>query len=155
MFSSPVTGAANADYLTSPTYTLIAGSAPDVNVAARIVSVAGGTQTGVITHTVDTPFSIWFTWPKAIKSVTAAVLALTGRVANAPTNKWTLTTKKAASINSGGAFADILIRTEISVPVGCSYYSPAQLAAALSLHFGCGYVDADDFAKAIILGSNP
>jgi hypothetical protein len=55
--TSPVTGAAQSG-LTAPTYTLTADVAPAQNAKQYAVTALGGTQTGVISHSVAAPFTL-------------------------------------------------------------------------------------------------
>jgi len=67
-YTNPVTGAAQTG-LTSPTYTLVADIAPDVNGRQWAVSALGGTQTGVRTHSASDPFTITVMRPKVFQSL--------------------------------------------------------------------------------------
>jgi len=78
--ASPVTGAPITGF-TSPTYTLIADTAPDVNGKAYAVSALGGTQAGVVVSSSSYPFTLLFTRPKVIRQLPA--LGLNGRLPTA------------------------------------------------------------------------
>ena len=64
--TSPITGAAQTGF-TTPTYTHVADTAPDVNGRQVAITALGGTQAGVTVHSVASPFSITFFRPKAYK----------------------------------------------------------------------------------------
>ena len=82
--TSPVTGAAQAG-LTSPTYTHAADTPPDVNAKQYAVTSLGGTQTGVLAHSVAAPFTTAMFRPKSFKAL-APVNPVTGVLREVPSN---------------------------------------------------------------------
>lgn len=141
--SSPLTGAAQTG-LTAPTYTLTVDQAPSLYGKQWTVSAIGGTQTGVNTHSVSLPFTISFFRPAKLRSPGTANSQ--GVVNTFPVNTYKVITRKgaAASSNSVNPPQLVLVRTEISVAAGIDSVSPAELRAALSLHFGaCNQVSAE------------
>jgi hypothetical protein len=134
--SSPVTGAAQSG-LTSPTYTLTADVAPDANGKQWAVTALGGTQTGVVTHSVSSPFTITFWRPKILRLIgipnpTTGVLAAN----QVPNNVYRLLTRKGVIPLAGQAARVATVDTVISVPAGSDTVDPEDLRAALSAHIG-------------------
>jgi len=154
IMSSTVTGAASSD-LTSPTYTLVRTTAPDTNGVAVNITALGGTQTGVAVNTVDRPFSMLLTWPKAFKTALTSYLALAGLFTSLPTNKVTLTTRKAIGINASAGYGIAFVQTSISIPVGAAEMDPVGMAAALSCHIGELSANVDGITNILHYGTTP
>lgn len=134
--SSPVTGSAQTG-LTSPTYTLTADVAPDANGKQWAVTALGGTQTGVVTHSVSSPFTITFWRPKLLRLVglpnpTTGVLAAN----QVPSNTYRLMTRKGVIPLAGQAARVCTVDTVITVPAGSDTVDSEDIRAALSAHIG-------------------
>lgn len=132
--SSPITGAAQTG-LTTPTYTLTADSAPDVNGKQSAVTALGGTQTGVTTHSVASPFTITFVKPKVFRSL-GKPNPTTGLVKDVPRNVYKTITRKGVLPLSGQPYANLQITTIIEVPAGSDTVDAPNVRAALSAHIG-------------------
>lgn len=132
--TSPITGAAQTG-LTSPTYTLTADIAPDNNGKQNAVTAVGGTQTGVTTHSVASPFTITASRPRTFRSL-GKPNPTTGLVKDVPVNVYKVLTRKGVTPLAGQPYAVAIIRTEISVPAGADTYDAANIRAALSAHIG-------------------
>jgi len=132
-FSSPVTGAAQTG-LTSPTYTNVAMSAPDVNAKQIAVTALGGTQTGVDAHSVARPFTTAFWWPKILRVLPA--LNSSGQLPSVPMNVYKMITRKGVYPLAGQPSKTMLITTIIEVPAGADLADPTNVRAALSCHLG-------------------
>lgn len=132
--TSPITGAAQTG-LTSPTYTLTADIAPDNNGKQNAVTALGGTQTGVTTHSVASPFTITASRPRTFRSL-GKPNPTTGLVKDVPVNVYKVLTRKGVTPLAGQPYAVAIIRTEISVPAGSDTYDAANIRAALSAHIG-------------------
>lgn len=133
--TSPVTGTAITG-LTSPTYTVISdGSAPAPMTKSWYVSALGGTQTGVETHTIASPFTI--SWKNPAALLIPGTADVTG-VYRSPMrqNRYELLTRKGGRPLSGQAHRLNMVRTQISVEAGAETADPMQLAAMLSAHIG-------------------
>jgi hypothetical protein len=154
ILSTTVTGAPSSD-LTSPTYTLARTTAPDTNGVAANVTALGGTQTDVAANSVDRPFSMLLTWPKAFKSALTSMATVAGLYPSIPTNKVTLTTRKSIGINGGGGFGIMFIQTSISVPAGAAETDPVTMAAALSCHIGELSADVTGITNILHYGTTP
>lgn len=132
--SGTITGAAQTGF-TSPTYTVTADTAPDVNAKQAAVTSLGGTQTGVVAHSVSVPFLLAAWKPKS-----AAVLGkpnpTTGLINNVPMNVYKVITIKGVLPLAGQPYRNMIVRTEISVPAGSDSADAANVKAALSAHIG-------------------
>lgn len=132
--TSPITGAAQTGF-TSPTYTLTADSAPDVNGKQHAVTALGGTQSGVISNSISMPFTLTWWRPKVLKT-NGAMNPSTGLLlGSVPRNVFKLITRKGVSI-VGGQAQTLIITTTIEVPAGADTSDPANVRAALSAHIG-------------------
>lgn len=133
--SSPITGAAITG-LTSPTFTVVQDVAPPLGVSKSwYVSALGGTQTGVSTHTIASPFTI--SWKHPATLAAPGVVGTDGAY-RAPTrrNVYELITRKGAEPIVGQANRLNLIRTRFEIEAGVETADPEQLYAALSAHIG-------------------
>lgn len=148
--ASPVTGAAVSG-LTSPTYTLVADVAPNINGKQYAISAVGGTQTGVNVNTVSKPFSLSFFRPASLRVLPQAN-PVTGVIKNVPINTYKMITRKGASpaVNQNPMVARIT--TIIEVPAGTDTYEPEDLRAMISCHFGTGWEQASGIADTVISG---
>lgn len=131
---SNVTGSAQTG-LTSPTYTVVADQAPDVNAKQWFVSALGGTQTGVDIHSVAKPFTMTFFRPKN-PQVLGPVNPVTGALTKVPTNVYKVITRKGVLPLTNQPARALIIRTEIEVPAGSDTADAEDIRAALSMHIG-------------------
>lgn len=131
--TSPVTGSAQTG-LTSPTYTLAADVAPNTNGKQSVVTALGGTQTGVLVHTIQSPFSLNFVRPSVLR--TLGNPGNNGVIANVPRNVWRLITRKGVTPAANQPAQTMLVTTTIEVPAGADTYDGVNIRAALSAHIG-------------------
>lgn len=129
-----VTGAAQTG-LTSPTYTTTVDTAPDVNAKQVAVTALGGTQAGVTTHTVGSPFTISF-WKPKIAALLGRASPVTGLIDRVPNNTYKLVTRKGVVPAANQPAKTMVIRTEVDVPAGADTYDAANIRAAISAHLG-------------------
>lgn len=132
--TSPVTGAAQTGF-TSPTYTLTADTAPDVNGRQWAVTAVGGTQTGVTVHSVASPFTITVSRPKVFR-VLGKPNPITGLVKEVPMNTYTVLVRKGTTPLANQPFSTLMVRTTVQVPAGTDTNDAANVRAALSLAIG-------------------
>lgn len=149
--ASPITGATTYTGLTSPTYTIVADQAPDVNGKAYAVSALGGTQTGVEVSSSSNPFTLLFTRPKVLRTLPA--LQANGQLANVPKNVWVVSTRKGVDVLSGQPKQLMTARLEIGVPAGADVADPESVRAALCMVLGALHESGNDLADSIIQGS--
>lgn len=132
--SSPVTGAAQTGF-TSPTYTLTQDTPPDINAKQWVVTALGGTQTGVSTHSVSSPFTLAVFRPKVFRNI-GTPNPVTGVVANVPNNTYKVIVRKGMVPLAGQNPRTAVFTTTMDVPAGADTASPAEIRGALSLLFG-------------------
>ena len=148
--ASPITGAAVPGF-TSPTYTIVADTAPNINGKQYAVTAMGGTQVGVDANSVSKPFTLTFFRP-AVLRVLPAVNPVTGVVKNIPVNSYKLITRKGAVPAVNQSIQVARITTVIEVPTGTDTYEPEDIKAMISAHFGAGYANASGIADTVITG---
>lgn len=132
--TSPITGAAQTGF-TSPTYTLTADTAPDVNAKQWAITALGGTQAGASAHSVASPFTTTMFRPKVLKTL-GAPNPVTGVISNIPKNVYKVITRKGMVPLAGQSSVTMLVTTIMEVPGGADLASPSEIRAALSAHFG-------------------
>lgn len=128
--SSPVTGTAVTG-LTSPTYTLTAGTAMSNRAKQYTVSALGGTQTGVSTHSIAKPFTHTFTAPERVRSLPSPN-PITGVVRSIPNNTYRLVSRIGVVPYSGATPIPARFIQTLEVPAGSETNDVAQLKALLS-----------------------
>lgn len=129
-----ITGSAQTGF-TTPGYTAIADTPPDVNSKQAVVTALTGTQAGVTAHSVSSPFTFTATRPKQL-AVLGKPNPVTGLIANVPRNTYKFLTRKGVLPLAGQPQQVLLIRTEIQVPAGADSVDIANVRAALSMHIG-------------------
>lgn len=147
--TSPITGLAQTGF-TSPTYTLTAMAAPDVNVKQFAVTALGGTQAGVAVHSVQSPFTtaIWF--PKVLR-ILQFVLGSTVQP-SIPRNVYKYITRKGVTCHASLPAQVAIVTTSIEVPAGADTVDPANVRAMLSAHFGAISQQSAGFGDTAVSG---
>lgn len=143
------TGTAQA-LLTSPTYTLVADLAPDVNSRQWAITALGGTQTGVRTSTAGDPFTQ--TIRRGAYKALPPKNPVNGSYGNVPKNKTELLTRKGVKIDSAGTIAIADIRTTVNIPAGSELNDSVNIQAMISAHFGLEGEESSDFGQTVITG---
>lgn len=131
--SSPVTGSAQTG-LTTPTYTVSVDVAPDVNGKQWAVTALGGTQTGVTSHSISSPFTYTYSRPKTFKSLPP--IGTNQQYANVPNNLHTQLIRKGVSIAANQLPRIATCRIEVSIPAGADTYDAPNVRALLSMAIG-------------------
>jgi hypothetical protein len=132
--TSPITGQAQTG-LTSPTYTHVTDSAPDITGKQVAVTALGGTQTGVTTHSMSSPFTLTFFRPKVFRFL-GKPNPTTGLIKDVPRNSFKLITRKGVTPLAGQPFQNMQITTIVDLPAGADTADAVNVRAALSAHFG-------------------
>lgn len=132
--SSPVTGGAQTGF-TSPTYTVVDDMAPSPNGKQKYVSAAGGTQVGVVVHSVSNPFTATIFRPQTLRVLPSAN-PLTGVIKQIPNNTYKVITRKGLIPAAGQNPVVAPMVTTIPIPAGSDTYDPANIRAMISLHIG-------------------
>lgn len=148
--TSPITGAAQTGF-TAPTYTLTADVAPDANGKQVAVTAVGGTQVGVTSHSVASPFTVTFTRPKSFKAL-GQPNPVTGRLPSVPSNSYGVITRKGVVPLANQPAKALIIRTTIDVPAGADSYDAANIRAALSVHIGALYQQSAGMGDTSVSG---
>lgn len=148
--SSPITGA-TVTGLTTPTYTILADTPPNINGKQYAVSALGGTQTGVDVNSVSKPFTLTFFRPQVLKTL-PSINPLTGIVKNVPVNSYKLVTRKGAvpAVNQQSQVGRIT--TSFDIPAGTDTYEPEEIRAMISAHIGALWAQADGISSTVLTG---
>lgn len=147
--TSPVTGTAQTG-LTSPTYTHVADTAPDVNGKAIAVTALGGTQTGVEVSSTSNPFTLLMTKPKVVRTLPS--LLANGQLPSVPKNVWVISIKKGVDVLTDQPKQTMVCRFSIEVPAGADVADPESVRAALSLFIGALSQQSAGIGDAVISG---
>jgi len=148
--SSPVTGA-TVTGLTSPTFTILVDTAPNINGKQYAVSALGGTQVGVDVNSVSKPFTMAFFRPPVLRTLPQAN-PVTGIIKNVPLNVYKLITRKGAAPAVNQSIMVPKITTIIECPAGVDTYEPEEIRAMISAHFGVGWAQADGISSTVLTG---
>lgn len=129
-----ITGSAQTG-LTTPGYTVSADVAPDINGKQGAITALTGTQTGVTTHSVSSPFTVTAVRPRVFKQL-GKPNPVTGLIASVPNNTYVVLTRKGVTPLLGQPIRPFNIKTTLDVPAGSDIADAANLRAALSAHIG-------------------
>lgn len=133
--TSPITGGAQTG-LTSPTYTVVADTAPPGNPGKQVaVTALGGTQTGVTTHSIAAPFTLNFTRPSNLR-VLGQPNPVTGVISLVPTNTFKCIVRKGVLPLAGQPYKVMNITMTVDVPAGADLADPQNVRAGLSAAIG-------------------
>lgn len=149
--SSPVTGSTQTG-LTSPTYTILADSSPDGWSKQFYVSALGGTQSGVLAHSVAAPFTLSMFRPKVLKSL-SPVNPVTGVLRNVPMNTYKVLTRKGVLPLAGQSYKTAMIKTELDIPAGSDLADALSLRAAISAHIGLLTQISNEIGNSVVTGT--
>ncbi len=130
---SNITGGAQTGF-TSPVYNVTQDVASSTDGKQVVVTGIGGTQAGVTTHSVQSPFTLTYWRTKLVKLLPA--IGLNGQYQNVPLNKQTAVTRKGVTIAANQPARVATIRTEIEIPAGAETFDAANVRAAISAHIG-------------------
>jgi len=149
--SSPITGATQTG-LTSPTYTIAQDANPDTNGKQYYVSGLGGTQTGVLAHSVAAPFTLAMFRPKALKSL-APVNPVTGVLRSIPMNTYKVNTRKGMLPLAGQSYKTGIITSTLDIPAGADLADPLSVRAMISAHIGLLSQISDALGSSVLTGT--
>lgn len=148
--TSPITGAAQTGF-TTPTYTHVVDSAPDVNGKQVAVTALGGTQAGVTAHSVASPFTVTLVKPKNFK-ILSPVVPGTGLLPSVPKNQWKIIVRKGVTPLVGQPASVMLIKIELDVPAGSDTADMPNIRAALSAAIGALNQQSAGLGDTLITG---
>lgn len=148
--TSPITGAAQTG-LTSPTYTHVVDVAPDPSGKQVAVTALGGTQTGVTTHSIASPFTLTQFRPKVFRYL-GKPNPTTGLIKDVPRNTFKFITRKGVTPLAGQPFQTLQITTIVDLPAGADTADAPNVRAALSAHFGAIAQASSGMGDTIVSG---
>lgn len=148
--SSPVTGAAMTG-LTSPTYTLSADNAVKPNAKSYTISALGGTQAGVTTHSIASPFTLSMIRPTVFKLLGSPNAA--GVIRAFPKNSFDIICRKGVSVLANQPTQLSIMRLIASIPAGSEAYDIANLRAQISCMIGVLWQIADSLDETLVSGT--
>lgn len=149
--TSPITGQPQTG-LTSPTYTVVADTAPAGNPGKQVaVTALGGTQTGVTVHSVASPFTINFTRPATLK-VLGSPNPVTGVISQISSNTYKAIGRKGVTPLTGQAIKVMNVTLTADVPAGSDTADAPNVRAALSALFGALVQQSAGFGDLAING---
>lgn len=132
--TSPITGAAQTGF-TAPTYTIVTDLAPSPQGKQVAVSALGGTQAGVTTHTVSSPFTINFVRPVTYKSL-GKPNPTTGVIKDVPRNTYKWICRKGVTPLAGQPYAFAQVSVILDIPAGADTADAPNIRGMLSAAFG-------------------
>lgn len=131
--TTPITGAAQTG-LTTPGYVLTVDQGPDGQKQWAVTSLTG-TQTGVIAHSISSPFTVTYFRPKSFKLL-GMPHPVTGRLKEVPVNRHQLMVRKGVIPLANQPAVPAYARCYIDVPAGSDTADTASLRAMLSCFIG-------------------
>lgn len=149
--TSPVTGSAQTG-LTTPTYTIAADSNPSQYGKQYYVSVLGGTQPGVLAHSVAAPFTLSCFRPAVLKTL-APVNPVTGVLRNVPLNTYKVITRKGVLPLAGQSYKTAMLKTDLDIPAGADLADALSLRAMISAHIGLLTQISDALGATVLTGT--
>lgn len=129
-----ITGSAQTGF-TTPGYTLTVDNPPDLNAKQSAVTALTGTQVGVTTHSVSSPFIVSAWKPKVMQSL-GKPNPTTGLISSVPNNQYKLITLKGVTPQVNQPVKPLVIRTTLDIPAGSDTYDAPNIRAAISAHIG-------------------
>jgi len=133
-----VAGAAITGF-TAPTYTLTADTSADDNTRQSAVTALGGTQAGVLTHSVSQPFTVRVTRPRSLRVLGKA--NLNGFIANVGRNTYGVLVRKGVLPLAGQPYQIAIARLEFEIPAGSEIADSANIKGLCS--FIGGFLSAN------------
>lgn len=149
--TSPFTGASQ-NGLTSPTYTISEGFAPNNHSRQWTVTALGGTQSGVDAHSVSKPFTITVELPTQFKQL-GMPNPTTGLVSNVPMNVYTIRVRKGAVPLSGQPDKVARFEAKAYIPAGSDEADPTTLKALCSAFIGFLNDNSDEIGDSWLTGA--
>jgi hypothetical protein len=149
---TPIVGAAVTG-LTSPGYPLSNDtSAPGSPSIQYFVASLTGTQTGVRTHSISSPFTLAAYRPVSPKTL-GTPNPTTGRYSSIPSNSSGVTLIKGVAVAADQPYQKMYARLQFQVPAGSETYDAANVAAAVSCIGGIAYANGVELLALIQTGA--
>lgn len=132
--TSPVTGSAQTG-LTAPTFTVVSDASIPSNGKQWMVTALGGTQTGVLPHSISSPFTVSVFRPAVLK-VLGIANPTTGLVAGSiPKNKYSVLVRKGVKVNATQT-SQMQFLAHLDIPAGADTEDLLSVRAAISAAIG-------------------
>jgi len=150
--TSPLTGA-TVPGLTSPTYTLVDDISP-AGAAARqkVVTALGGTQAGVLTHTISSPFIVLAQRPSTYKLL-GRPHPVTGLINDVPVNTTRVVVKKGVTPAANQPSKICTVDVSVHCPAGAETYDYQNVSAAISAAIGAAWQQSAGLATTVNIGT--
>lgn len=133
--TSPVTGGLQTGF-TAPTYTIVGDiAAGGINGKQWAVTALGGTQTGVTTHSMSSPFT-WAYYRPLMFKLLGKPNPITGLISNVAKNVHKIITRKGVVPAANQPVSVAYINSDIGIPAGADVYDAPNIKAMISLHIG-------------------
>lgn len=149
--TSPVTGGAQNGF-TAPTYTVAVDTPPANNAKQWIVTVLGGTQVGVGTHTVSNPFTI-SQWKPLVPKTLSAVNPLTGVLPKVPSNVYKTVIRKGVTPLAGQPQSIATCTVILDIPAGADSADQPNVKALISAAIGSLNQQSAGLGDTVLNGS--
>lgn len=151
LLSGAITGGPQTGF-TSPTYTVTSDNAPDIRSKQWAVTALGGTQAGVVAHSVNAPFTHTVRRPSVLKTLAIAFLnGVTGQYSRVPFNDYLVITRKAAQV-AANQWVINEYRTLLHIAAGTETYDAANVRAGVSMHLGGTYTNSAGLGDLVTSG---
>lgn len=125
------TAALTTNKITTGTYTFAADMASDTRSKVFVVTTLGGTQTGVLTHSVDAPKQVIFKKPAAFLQP-SGYNTTTGRYSKVPKNTTRIIGRGSCNVAAGQVEVIPMI-LDIGIPAGSMTYDRANVEASVAM----------------------
>lgn len=149
--SGVITGAPQTGF-TTPTYTLATDNAPDIRSKQWYVQTIGGTQAGVVAHSINAPFTITVRRPSLFKTIASAFLnGVTGQYSKVPFNENVILARKGAQVATNQWWTNEM-RITTKIFAGTESFDSANLKALVSLAFGFCWANSSGHTDTCVTG---
>lgn len=149
--SGAVTGGAQTGF-TAPTYTVTADTAPNATSKQWLVSALGGTQAGVVVHSIANPFTITAFRQPVLRTLGGAN-PITGVIDTRARNVLRIVARKGALPYTSGPTLPAIFRGEFDIPAGADFTDPASLRALVSFVLGSLNTNSAGIGDLLINGA--
>jgi hypothetical protein len=131
---------------------LVADQASEPNAVQHAVTSLGGTQTGVVAHSISKPFTVTFVKPKVPKSLGNRNAVTGAQVAPIPKNTYWIIIRKGVDSSAYDVNQQATVRVQVDVPAGADTYDAPNVRAMLSLLVGILSEESADLGDTVISG---
>jgi hypothetical protein len=152
IIATPVVGAAVTG-LTTPGYPLTNDTSPPGSPGiAYYVGSLTGTQTGVRSHSISSPFTCAMFRPLVAKTL-GTPNPTTGIIPNVPSNTFGFTAVKGVAVAANQPYAKAYGKCSFSIPAGAETYDAVNVAALISFVGGVPFANGASFLSLFQTGA--